>query len=259
MNNETKSRFGIGRKIASMFLSAALLATTFTGLGSVLVASSNIEVSAAGSANLPDNIQDGNILHCFNWKLSDIKEALPGIAEAGFTSVQTSPLQGHNNTGTWFWLYQPTNFSVGNELGSYQDLKDLCAEADKYGIKVIVDVVANHLAGWNDGRRADTIDSNLNRDDFFHNQGAASNWNDRNEIIYKNIGMPDLASENEALQGIIFGMINSMKEAGVDGIRWDAAKHIGLPSEGCSFWKNVAALGMYNYGEILDGPAGGDT
>jgi len=255
---QKKSRFKIGSKISSIILSAALLATTFTGLGSALSTSVDMPVSAA-SYGLASKIEDGNILHCFDWKLSDIKEALPGIAEAGFTSVQTSPLQGHNNTGTWFWLYQPTNFSVGNELGSYQDLKDLCAEADKYGIKVIVDVVANHLAGWNDGRRADTIDSNLNRDDFFHNQGAASNWNDRNEIIYKNIGMPDLASENETLQGVIFGMINSMKEAGVDGIRWDAAKHIGLPSEGCSFWKNVAALGMYNYGEILDGPAGGDT
>ena len=255
---QKKSRFKLGSKISSIILSAALLATTFTGLSSALSTSVDMPVSAA-SYGLASKIEDGNILHCFDWKLSDIKEALPGIAEVGFTSVQTSPLQGHNNTGTWFWLYQPTNFSVGNELGSYQDLKDLCAEADKYGIKVIVDVVANHLAGWNDGRRADSIDSSLNRDDYFHNQGAASNWNDRNEIIYKNIGMPDLASENEALQGVIFGMINSMKEAGVDGIRWDAAKHIGLPSENCSFWKNVAALGMYNYGEILDYPAGGES
>ena len=257
MNNETQtSRFRLGKKVASVFLSAAILATTFTGLGSVLATSGTMEVQAASSYGLATKVEDGNILHCFDWKLSDIKAELPHIAEAGFTSVQTSPLQGHNNTGTWYWLYQPLNFKVGNELGSYQDLQDLCTEADKYGIKVIVDVVANHLAGWNDGRRADAIDGSLNRDDFFHNQGGASNWNDRNEIIYKNIGMPDLASENEDLQNVILGMINSMKDAGVDGIRWDAAKHIGLPSEGCSFWAKMASTGLYNYGEILDNPAG---
>lgn len=32
---------------------------------------------ADNSYGLKDNIQDGVILHCFDWKLSDIKAALP--------------------------------------------------------------------------------------------------------------------------------------------------------------------------------------
>lgn len=50
-----------------------------------------------------------------------------------------------------------------------------------------------------------------------------------------------------------------LKSCGVDGIRWDAAKHIGLPSEGDTFWQNVPDQTMYNYGEILDGTGGDDT
>ena len=40
---------------------------------------------------LPSGIQEGNILHCFNWPASEIKAALPSIAAAGFGSVQLSP------------------------------------------------------------------------------------------------------------------------------------------------------------------------
>ena len=36
----------------------------------------------------------------------------------------------------------------------------------------------------------------------------------------------------------------------MDGVRWDAIKHIGLPSEGDSFMQNVVDQEMYNYGEI---------
>ncbi len=119
MNNESiKSRFRFGSKIASILLSASLLATTFTGLGSALMTSGAQEVYAASDYGLADNISDGNILHCFDWKISDITASLAEIAEAGFTSVQTSPVQPHDASGTWFWLYQPLGFSVGNDNGS---------------------------------------------------------------------------------------------------------------------------------------------
>jgi alpha-amylase len=66
--------------------------------------------------------------------------------------------------------------------------------------------------------------------------------------------MPDLASENYYVQQVVANYINELKNIGVDGIRWDAAKHIQLPSEGCSFWPTVTAQGLYHYGEILVGP-----
>lgn len=112
------------------------------------------DVSAASSDyGLVDNIQDGTILHCFDWKYNDIKAELPNIAAAGFTSVQTSPAQRDDTFGVWYMLYQPQSFSVTtNALGSKAELQALCDEAEKYGIKVIVDVVANHTRGMEGGK-----------------------------------------------------------------------------------------------------------
>ena len=265
MNNEFYStRFGVRGKVASVVLTASMLASSFTGLGATLVPT--VTVEAANSYGLATKIEDGNILHCFDWPISDITAEMENIAKAGFTSVQTSPLQPHDASGTWYWLYQPIGFSVGNDLGSKEDLKALCAEADKYGVKVIVDVVANHVAGWADGRRKDYIQNGLTKDEYFHNtqyntEAKNVDWGNRWQVTHCNIGMPDLNSEHSYVQQVVAGLVNELKECGVDGIRWDAAKHIGLPSEDCNFWPAVTAAGLYNYGEILDGPtnSGGDN
>lgn len=215
--------------------------------------------AADGTADygLPQDCKDGNILHCFDWTLNQIKQELPNIAAAGFTSVQTSPLQAHNGSSKWYWLYQPNGFSViGNELGSYDDLKALCTEADKYGIKIIVDVVANHVAGSNSGTWASSVESSLRKTEYFHNLGPKTNDKDRFEVTHKNIGMPDLNSEHTDVQNMVYAMLERYKAAGVDGIRWDAAKHISLPSEDCAFWSKMAQIGLFQYGEILNDPAG---
>ncbi len=71
--------------------------------------------------------------------------------------------------------------------------------------------------------------------------------------------MKDLDTNNPTVQAIIKQYIQDLKACGVDGIRWDAIKHIGLPSEGDSFMKNVVDQEMYNYGEILDNTGGNDN
>ena len=71
--------------------------------------------------------------------------------------------------------------------------------------------------------------------------------------------MWDLDTNNPTVQAIIKQYIQDLKACGVDGVRWDAIKHIGLPSEGDSFMKNVVDQEMYNYGEILDGTGGDDN
>ena len=80
---------------------------------------------ASEDYGLADNIQDGVILHCFDWTYNDIKKELPNIAAAGFTSVQTSPAQKGDGS-TWYWLYQPQTFSIQpNALGNKDELKAL--------------------------------------------------------------------------------------------------------------------------------------
>lgn len=247
----------LGRKLVGVGLSSTLVFSTVFAGNTDWIAESRIIAKEteykveiedsqvdAGNYGLASNIQDGTILHCFDWKYNDIKAELPNIAAAGFTSVQTSPAQ-KGDGDVWYWLYQPQTFSIAqNALGNKADLQALCDEAEKYGIKVVVDVVANHTRSiGDDGLGADC----------FHNDGDAW-YTDRYGITHGKIGMPDLNSESSTVQNKVKGYIEELKSVGVDGIRWDAAKHISLPSEGCQFWPVVTSVGLYNYGEILVGP-----
>ena len=189
-------------------------------------------IFADNKYGLKDNIQDGVILHCFDWTLADIQEEIPNIAKAGFTAVQTSPVHERAGKGSvWYDVYRPYDFKIGNGLGTEADLKALCAKAHEYGVKVIVDVVANHTDH-------PTVAERLKDESLYHERFGVGNWHDRHQVT--------------------FGMIG-MKACGVDGIRWDAIKHIALPSEGDSFMKNVVDQEMYNYGEILDSTGGDDN
>lgn len=210
-------------------------------------------IFADNKYGLKDNIQDGVILHCFDWTLADIQEEIPNIAKAGFTAVQTSPVHERAGKGSvWYDVYRPYDYKIGNGLGSEADLKALCAEAHEYGVKVIVDVVANHTDYSN-------VADRLKDQSLYHEPFDVGNWNDRYQVTHGKIGMWDLDTNNSTVQSVIRQFIQDLKACGVDGIRWDAIKHIGLPSEGDSFMQNVVDQEMYNYGEILDGTGGNDN
>ena len=210
-------------------------------------------IFADNKYGLKDNIQDGVILHCFDWTLADIQEEIPNIAKAGFTAVQTSPVHERAGKGSvWYDVYRPYDFKIGNGLGTEADLKALCAKAHEYGVKVIVDVVANHTDYGN-------VADRLTDQGLYHQPFDVGNWHDRHQVTFGMIGMWDLDTNNPTVQAIIKQYIQDLKACGVDGIRWDAIKHIGLPSEGDSFMQNVVDQEMYNYGEILDSTGGDDN
>ena len=219
----------------------------------VMLFSMASNIFADNKYGLKDNIQDGVILHCFDWTLADIQEEIPNIAKAGFTAVQTSPVHERAGKGSvWYDVYRPYDFKIGNGLGTEADLKALCAKAHEYGVKVIVDVVANHTDYSNVAARL--LDLSL-----YHQLGHGIDWHNRNDVTHGEIGMKDLDTNNPTVQAIIKQYIQDLKACGVDGIRWDAIKHIALPSEGDSFMKNVVDQEMYNYGEILDSTGGDDN
>lgn len=222
----------------------------FLALGALLL---TLGQAAWASNGKPDAIQQGNILHCFNWPINDVKNALQSISDAGFGAVQLSPLQRSDvKTGSpWHDLYRPYDLAFKSSgMGSESDLQSLCSEAEKYGIKVIVDVVANHVdktAGYHDP----WWDSN-NRVRW---EGGI-NYGDRRSITHGQLGdYGDVNSELSEVAARGKAYVQKLAGLGVKGIRWDAAKHIGLPSEGCQFWAEVTSVpGVWHYGEILDKP-----
>lgn len=229
----------------SIFASAALMLSIF--------------MAGAADYGLPAQIQQGNILHCFDWPASVITDNLQNIAEAGYGAVQLSPLQRTDTRASgseWHNLYRPYDLAFkSSSFCTEADLKTLCSEAHKYGIKVIVDVVANHV-----DRTSGYHDTWWDSNGRVRWEGGI-NYGSRYSITHGQLGdYGDVNSESAEVIARAKAYIQFLKNCGVDGIRWDAAKHIGLPSEGCNFWKEVTSVaGMWHYGEILDSPGPDDS
>lgn len=219
--------------------------------------------------NLAPSIQDGVILHCFCWKYTQITEELENIAAAGFTAVQTSPAQLGRDEDPWYYFYQPMGFYIGSgRLGTPEELEELCTKAHELGIYVIVDMVGNHLGLGDDDESDPTyhynlgIQDDLKSSEYWHEPIYLSDYSDRYNVTHHYLlNLPDLATENAYVQQCEHAYLEELASVGVDGLRWDAALHIDLPSEfGSEFWPKMTTesgittlLGndLYHYGEIL--------
>ena len=269
----------LSRPFASAFLAVSMVSSMLFSGG----ITANADTEAPLESQLAqDTVQGGAILHCFDWSYNAIKANLPEIYAAGYTAVQTSPVQkpkDYNaewteNSSQWWKLYQPLNLSIadgGTWLGTKADLQALCEEADNYGIKVIVDVVANHLANNNEAHGtfaylSSDVDDDLKKEEYYHGQDIYANEQSRYNITQYHIGQPDLNTWHSDIQQKVLDMLKECVDLGVDGFRFDAAKHIELPNDpNCSsdFWPTVVngikskKSDVFLYGEIL-GYAGTD-
>jgi len=195
--------------------------------------------------------------HFFQWKLKDITNNLNKIKECGYNAVQITPIQPCKEGGEFWTYYQPLSFEIGNRTGTKEDLIELCYEANKIGIDIIVDVVLRHTAGTNDGklRPHEAVDNKLKDNPYFWtNADNTTNYNDRWCTCNKAFGMPMLDYNNYDLQHIYINFLEELKECGVKGFRVDMGKHFSLEEEGSQFWGRVFGNfeDMFNYAECLD-------
>lgn len=271
------------KKIASLGLAVTLTAISTLGLAGCGDSSETSNSSAVKNSDkdygLTDNIQDGTILQCFCWSFNTIKESMEDIAMAGYSAIQTSPINavydGGNagmelfGQGKWSYIYQPIEWSIGNyQLGTEQEFKEMCDVAESYGIKVIVDVVPNHTTTTLDAVSDKFIDAVGGMDKMYHSKGKIEidNYGDRYQCTLQGVGgLPDVNTENPKFQDYFISFINKCIEDGADGFRYDTAKHIGLsddPKDDESlennFWDRVLtevkdADRIFNYGEVLQG------
>ena len=197
------------------------------------------------------------ILHCLNWKLEDIQENLEVIKEQGFTMVLTSVLQGQKDDGSEWWkAYQPLHFDIkDNRLGNEKELRNLCAKGNEIGVKVMVDVVFDHVADgeFNEFNSKVTIPKRLQR-----TKEQVSDWDSRWQVTNLSSGnLPHLNYDCLELQELAFKYIDKLINIGVSAIRIDQCKHIALPNEGSTFFRNL--LHRYSdklciYGEVIFAP-----
>ncbi len=271
----TKSRQQGGKLIALVASTAMVMACGITGLVGAKTANASTGrdsysdtvgnaafESARQKYGLAKNMSEGATLHTFEWSFKTIENAIPAIAEAGFTSVQTEPVSaihagsnGRRFTQNWYYAYQPTDTTVGNWIvGSEEDLRSLCATAHSYGVRIIVDVVANHMTS-----DTNAIAARWRNGGYYHhdcNDGNVSDWNNRYQVTHcKLLGLQDLNTDgNSAVGDMMSDFLRRLVDDGVDGFRFDAAKHIELPGEynNSSYWTRILANGaQYQYGEVL--------
>ncbi len=200
------------------------------------------------------------IVHLLSWKLNDVKNNLDLIKHQNFDAVQINPLQPlkEESTEHWWMSYQPISFDIGNVYGSKEDLKNLCQEAQYRDIKIFADVICNHMAGKNDGSLIphEKVDPELRDDErYWKRPQQILNWNDRRQVIHYCMGLPGLNVCFHKLQNKIIDFLNNYTALGVSGFRFDAAKNIALPREGCDFWPRVISWldkkDAFLYGEVI--------
>ena len=197
----------------------------------------------------PNATNTETILHAWSWNFPTIAENMKNIADAGFSMVQTSPVQAcyapegsgkkifddNVTEGNWYYYYQPTDWKIGNFIvGSRDQMKQMMDSAAKYNIKVIVDVLPNHTAFDIDAVSEDFYKAVGGREKMFHTNGLKpiTNYNDRDQCtLYAMGNLPDVNTENPAFQKYYLDFVNDLLSLGVRGFRYDTAKHIGVHSD----------------------------
>ena len=262
------------------------------------------KTSGEDGYGLAPTVNDGTILQAWNWSFANIEANLELLAQQGFTTIQVSPpneiktgtkgatvLQSDNQNG-WWMFYQPAGFqlneSTDNALGTKAEFVSMCTKAHEYGIKIIVDAVINHM-GTKEGDdentsgdpmshvtpKAQVYEPEIYNNQLFHSPWAKMTYKENpNEFsqyestydLTRNCtsGLPDLKTEDQRVQNAIYDYMAELIEAGADGFRFDAAKHIETPDDlnelKSDFWtdtlgkvrKNYPDCEVYAYGEILN-------
>jgi len=148
-----------------------------------------------------------------------------------------------------YWLEDPSK--IEPRFGDEALLRELRDELDKRGMRLVMDVVLNHVAP----------ESELvaRHPEWFHLNGGITDWNDKNQVQNFDVhGLPDIDQSvpqaYDWVAGSTLAWISQVKPA---GFRLDAVKHISN-----AFWQRfnaeAKAAGGPEFlllGELLDGNA----
>ncbi|MEC4984671.1 MAG: alpha-amylase family glycosyl hydrolase [Oscillatoria sp. PMC 1068.18] len=207
------------------------------------------------------------IYHAFDECFANIKAELPRIKEAGYTHIQISP---PNKTPSreddpctsdeyWYIQYQPFDYVLEGNLGSEKELKELIEVAHDRGIKVIVDVVFNHMANYRYYRDVAAFPEAYPlypKQEYFHEPRCIANYQDPNQVenywLCTNNdpeGLPDLRTELPDVQQKQQEYLKKLLGLGVDGFRFDAAKHISV--EDLEQLVQIIPEDKFYYGEVI--------
>ena len=203
----------------------------------------------------PRSFQDSN--HDGIGDIRGIISRLDYIRDLGVTMIWVSPVYKSPMVDMGYDIsdYQ----DIDPQFGSMTDFKELLAEANKRGIKIIMDLVVNHTSDEHEWFQAALADKQSPYRDYYifkttTDGEVPNNWRslfggstwtevpgEPGTYYFHSFApeQPDLNWENPAMRRDIYDMINWWLELGVAGFRIDAITHLkkdldwaSLPSDG---------------------------
>lgn len=198
------------------------------------------------------------IYHAFDLQFRDVENLVEDIANQGYSHIQIAPAQKSNEAGgAWYGRYQPIDYTIIEGRGTEAELQSLTTRAHGCGLKIIADVVFNHMASctpYYDPNTGKLDFPGLSPDDFHPREDI--NYGDENQIVtgWLNGDLPDLDQSRPTVQRLQKGHISKLLALGIDGFRFDAAKHI--PKEALldyiEFINVESHYETWNYLEIIE-------
>ena len=264
------------KNIKSIIAMLLVFSTIITCGPSTIIA--NAETSGTSViTKLTTETEQGTILHAWDWSFNNIKDKVADIKAAGYSAIQVSPVQPSKDSSKlssslWYLLYQPVDFKVGSaQLGTEAEFTAMCNAAHAQGLKIIVDVVTNHT-GTADGVGTTISDQVTFKDnaEYWHLPfKSIDDYNDRYDVTHGGLGLlPDLNTGNSEVQKMVRDFLAECLDDGADGLRFDTAKHMELPSPldddtvSSDYWpavlgglKTKGGATPFVYGEDLQGGA----
>ena len=184
--------------------------------------------------------------------LKGITEKLPYLAKLGINVIWLSPVFDSPNVDNGYDI--SNYFAIMSDFGTMEDFDEMLETAHKHGIKILMDLVANHTSDehpwfkesrsskdnpyrdyyiWKDPKGFDEDGNPIPPNNWASEFGGpAWEWDEATGQFYLHIffkEQPDLNWENEKVREDLYSMVRWWLDKGVDGFRLDAINIISKP------------------------------
>ncbi|MGI1806297.1 alpha-amylase family glycosyl hydrolase [Exiguobacterium sp. TDN 0502] len=179
--------------------------------------------------------------------LAGVTKRLDYIKEKGFTSIWLTPIFKNRPNG-YHGYWTDDYYEIDPHFGTKEEFKRLVQEAHDRDIKVVLDLVVNHL-----GPNHPMVKE---KPEWFHKNQPIMNWNNPSEVENNWLfDLPDFNTENPEVVDYLIDVANYwVDETGIDGYRLDTVRHVPA-----AFWKTfIPAVkekhpDLFLLAEVFDG------
>ncbi len=181
--------------------------------------------------------------------LQGVIDKLDYLQGLGVSTIWLSPVFDNSDSDFMGWWpyhgYHPIDFyRVDEHFGNMALLKQLVDKAHGRGMKVILDMIYNHVAPEHPWVVDQKLWEGAGYKHWFHPHsgvdGSTSiqDWQDQEQLENRELnGLPDLAQENPHVYNFLLDVSKFwIVETNCDGFRLDAVKHISP-----AFWQKICA------------------